>query len=151
MYPCFVAFLSTFRLCCIIFSTTLLCPCWILYPWCKFFSVLHWLCAGHAIDFYVALNSIACSDDHLLVKCSLWSFFNDCSCLIKLWFIDYIFFNSLIAFYLLLSVSCIQLVISLMKVLFMCEYFRIQVYTCKCFTASRLGVSEFYHCSQTHV
>ena len=28
-------------------------------------------CVGHAIDFCVALNCIACPDDHLLDKCSL--------------------------------------------------------------------------------
>ena len=122
----------------IIFSTPHLCPCWILYPWCKYRSVLHWLCVGHEIDSCVALNCIACSEDHLLAKCSLSSFFNDYSCLIKLCFIDYILFNTLIAFYLLLYVPCVQLVISLMKVLFVCECFRIQVYAYMYFTTSRI-------------
>ena len=76
------------------------------------------------------------------------SFLNDYSCLIKLCFIVYIVFITLIAFYLLIFVPCIQLVMTLMKVLFVCECFRIQVYTCKCFTASRLGENEFYHYSQ---
>ena len=31
--------------------------------------ISHWLCVGHAIDFYVALNCITCPEDHLLVKC----------------------------------------------------------------------------------
>ena len=62
--------------------------------------------------------------------------------MIKLCFTDYILFNTLIAFYLLLYVPCVQLVINLMKILFVFECFKIQVYTCKCFTASRLGVSD---------
>ena len=44
------------------------------------------LYVGHAIDFKIALNCIACPDDHLLVKCSLWSFSNNYSCLIKFCF-----------------------------------------------------------------
>ena len=48
-----------------------------------------------------------------------------------------IVFTNLITFYLLMYVPCIQLVISLMKVLFVCECFRLQVYTCKCFTTFR--------------
>ena len=76
---------------------------------------LHWLCVGHAIDFCVALNCIACPNDHLLAKCSLQSLFNNCSCLIKICFIVYILLITLIAIYLLLYVPCIQLVISLTK------------------------------------
>ena len=57
---------------------------------------------GHAIDFSIALNCIMCLDDHLLDKYSLWSFCNDCLCLIKLCFIAYISFGILIAFYLFL-------------------------------------------------
>ena len=84
---------------------------------------------GHAIDFSIALNYIAFSNDHLLDKCSLWSFLNDCSCLIKLCFIAYNSFGILIAFYLFLCVPCVLLVVSLMKVCCMCKCFRIQVYT----------------------
>ena len=113
--------------------------------------ISHWLCVGNAIDFCIALNFIACLNGHLLVKCSLYSFFNDYSCLTKICLTVYIVFITLIALYLLIYVPCIQLVISLMKVLFVCECFKLRVYTCKCFTASRLGVSEFYHCSQTHI
>ena len=29
--------------------------------------------------------------------------------------------------------------------------FQVTGINCKCFTVSRLGVSEFFHCSQTHV
>ena len=66
------------------------------------FCVLHWLCVGHAIDFYIAFNCIACLNDHLLIKCSLWSFFNDCPCLIKICLTIYIMFIILIALYLLI-------------------------------------------------
>ena len=59
----------------------------------------------------------------------------------------YQMFTNLVTLYLLLYIPCVQLVISLMKVLFVCECFRLQVQTCKCFTVSRLGVSEFCHCS----
>ena len=74
---------------------------------------------GHAIDFSIALNCIMCLDDHLLDKCSLWSFLNDYSCLIT--------------FYLFLYVPCVLLVVSLMKVCCMCKCFRIQVYTMQVF------------------
>ena len=56
-------------------------------------SLMHHVFVGHAIDFFLPLNCIACLDDHLL---------NDYSCLIKLCFIDYISFGILIAFYLFL-------------------------------------------------
>ena len=39
---------------------------------------------------------------------------------------------------LLLYIPCVQLVISLMKVLFVRECFKIQVYMCKCFIPSRI-------------
>ena len=117
--------------------------------------ILQVFCIGCVLDMQLILVSdlhcIACLDEHLLDKCSLQSFFNDCSCMIKICLHVYIMFTNLIAFYLLMYVPCIQLVISLMKVLFVCKCFRLQVYTCKCFTTSRLGVSEFCHCSQTHV
>ena len=32
----------------------------------------------------IVRNCIACLDEHLLAKCSLWSFFNDCFYLIKI-------------------------------------------------------------------
>ena len=81
---------------------------------------------GHAIDFSIALNWIECPNDHLLDKCSLWSFLNDCSCLIKLYFIAYNSFGILIAFYLFLYIPCVLLVVSLMKVCCMCKCFRIK-------------------------
>ena len=65
-------------------------------------SLMHHVFVGHAIDFSIAFNCIVCPDDHLFDKCSLWSFPNDCSCLIKLCFIAYISFGILIAFYLFL-------------------------------------------------
>ena len=52
--------------------------------------LMHHVFVGHVIDFCIALNCIACPYDHLLDKCSLWSFLNNCSCLIKLCFIVYI-------------------------------------------------------------
>ena len=92
-------------------------------------SLMHHVFVGHAIDFCIAFNCIACPNDYLLDKCSLWSFLNDCSCLIKLCFIAYISFGILIAFYLFIFVPCVLLVVSLMKVYCMCKCFRIQVYT----------------------
>ena len=80
---------------------------------------MHHVFVGHAIDFFLPLNCIACLDDHLL---------NDCSCLIKLCFIDYISFSILIAFYLFLYVPCVLLVLSLMKFCVMFKCFKIQVY-----------------------
>ena len=60
---------------------------------------------------------------YLNVHCS--NFFNDCFYLIKTCLIVYIVFITLIALYLLIYVLCIQLVISLMKVLFVCKCFRL--------------------------
>ena len=57
-------------------------------------------CVGHAIEFSIARNCVACLNDHLLVKCSLWSFPNGCLCLIKLCFMFYISCGNLITFYL---------------------------------------------------
>ena len=68
-----------------------------------------------------------CLDEHLLVICSLESFFNDCPCLIKCLFAWYLLFTYLIALCLLMFIPCIQLVINLMKVLFVCKCFRLQV------------------------
>ena len=34
-------------------------------------SLMHHVFVGHAIDFSITLNCIACPDDHLLDKCSL--------------------------------------------------------------------------------
>ena len=117
-------------------------------------QILLVFCIGCVLDIQlilvIGLNCIACPNDHLLAKWSLQSFFTDCSCMIKICLTVYVMFITLVAFY-LLNILCIQLVISLMKFLFVCECFRLQVYTCKCFTASRLGVSEFCHCSQTHI
>jgi len=52
---------------------------------------------GHAIDFSITLNCIVCLDDYILAKYSLWSFFNDWSCLLKLCFMFHISFGILIA------------------------------------------------------
>ena len=61
---------------------------------------MHHVFVGHAIDSSIALNCITCPDDNLLDKCSLWSFPNNCLCLIKLCLLLYIPFDILIAFYL---------------------------------------------------
>ena len=88
---------------------------------------------GHAIDFSIALNCIMCLDDHLLDKCSLWSFLNDYSCLI--------------AFYLFLYVPCLQLVTSLMKKKIFVQVFQdTSVYGASASQLLELGVSEFCLC-----
>ena len=69
-------------------SLVLLCPCWILYPWCNNFSVLAliecWTC-----KWYFALILLAC-----MFGCSfiVWmiivvTIYSDCSCLVKQCFI----------------------------------------------------------------
>ena len=86
---------------CIFFSTPHLCPCWILYPWCKylcvFVAVMCWTCKWH-----FALSLLAC-----MSGCSfhVWmiivvTIYSDCSCLVKPCFIV-IFFIYLIALCLL--------------------------------------------------
>ena len=139
------------RYCLCVLSTSLLCPSRILYPRCKYFMyfalVKCWIRNWSLGLFLIALRvrmsiyllNVHCG--HSLMTVSIWSRY------------AYMFsvFTNLIALYLLMYVPCVQLIISLMKVLFVCKGFRLQVFTCKCFTTSRLGVSEFYLCSQTHV
>ena len=71
LYPCFVAFLSIsdFVALSLVLHTCALVRSCILDA--NTSCISHWLCVGHAIDFCVALNCIACLDDHLLAKCSL--------------------------------------------------------------------------------
>ena len=93
---------------------------------------------GHAIDFNIALNCIVCPDDHLLVKCSLWSFHNICSCLIKVCFMSYISIGILIAFYLFFIHALCSTCLVLNEVYLFCA--SVSGYRCiwfKCFTAFR--------------
>ena len=83
-------------------------------------SLMHHVFVGHAIDFSIALNYIACLDDHLLYKCSLKSFLDDCLCLIKLCFIAYISFGILITFYLFLIRGLCSICLKLNEVLLLC-------------------------------
>ena len=135
------------RYCLYVLSTSHLCPNRILYPRCKYFVyfalVECWTCNWSLGLFLTALRvrmsiyllNVHCG--HSLMIVFVWSRY------------AYMFtvFTNLIALYLLMYVPCVQLVIRLMKVLFMCKCFKLQVFTCKCFTASRLGVSEFCLCS----
>ena len=94
---------------------------------------------GHAIDFNIALNCIACPNDHLLDKCSLWLFPNDYLCLIKLCLMSYISFGILIAFYLFLIRALSSTCLELNEVLLLCaSVSRYRCIWCKCFTASRV-------------
>ena len=93
---------------------------------------------GHAIVFSIALNCIMCLDDHLLVKCSLWSFLNDCACLIKLCFMPYISIGILIAFYLFFIYALCSSYLLLNEVYLLCA--SVSGYRCiwfKCFTNFR--------------
>ena len=123
----------------------------ILYPRCKYFEyfalVVCWTCNWSlwlvltALHVWMSIYLLNVHCSHSLMTDLVWSRY------------AYMLYSvyELDRTYLLIYVPCIQLVISLMKVLFMCECFRLQVYTCKCFIDSRLGVSEFCHCSQTHI
>ena len=58
---------------------------------------------GHAIDF-----CIACLDGVLLVKCSLWSFLNDCFYMIKLcymfsYLVFYLFFFFIFFYFIIIA------------------------------------------------
>ena len=70
------------RYCLYFLSTSLLCPSRILYPRCKYF--VYFALLDMQLILRIGLNCIACPDEHLLAKCSLWSFFNDCFYLIKI-------------------------------------------------------------------
>ena len=87
-----------------------------------------------------------------LINCSSWSFFNDCSCLIKLCFIAYISFGILIAFHLFLirtlCSTCRELNESF---LYMQVIQDTGIYGASASQLLELGVSEFCLCSQTHV
>ena len=107
---------------------------------------------GHAIDFRIALNCIACPDHHLLVKCSLWLLPNDCSCTIKLCFIFTYLLFILIAFYLFSIHALCSTYLVLNEVYLLCA--SVLGYRCiwfKCSQLLDLGVNEFCLCSQTHV
>ena len=69
-------------------SLVLLCPCWILYPWCNNFSVFAsvecWMC-----KWYFALSLLVCMSGcsfivWMIIKATIYS---DCSCLVKPCFI----------------------------------------------------------------
>ena len=137
--------------CLYVLSTSLLCPSRISYPRCKYFVyfalVECWTCNWSLGLFLTALHvwmsiyllNVHCG--HSLMTVFIWSRY------------AYMFsmFTNLITLYLLMYIPCVQLVISLMKVLFVCKCYRLQVFTCKCFIASRLCVSEFCLYSQTHI
>ena len=93
---------------------------------------------GHAIDFNIALNCIACLDDHLLVKCLLQSSPNNYSCLIKLCFMSYNSIGILIAFYLFFIHASCSTYLVLNEVYLLCA--SVSGYMCiwfKCFIAFR--------------
>ena len=113
---------------------------------------MHHVFVGHAIDFSIALNCIACHGDRLLDKCSLWSFLNDCSCLIKLCFIAYISFGILIAFYLFLIRTLCSTCCELNESLLYVQVFQdTGLYGASASQLLELSVSEFYLCFQTQV
>ena len=69
---------------CISLSISLLCPCWILYPWCNYLVLLYWLSVGHAND-TLQLSLLAC-----ISGCSfhVWmiivvTIYSDCLFLVK--------------------------------------------------------------------
>ena len=60
----------------------------------------------------IVLNCITCPDEHLLAKCSLWSFLNDCFCLIKICLHVYCVYKldrTLLAYVRTLCLSCHKL------------------------------------------
>ena len=56
-------------------STSLLCPCWILYPWCNYFVLLYQLSVEHANNTLHWAYQLTCPDVHSLCEWSLWSLF----------------------------------------------------------------------------
>ena len=60
---------------CISLSTSLLCPCWILYPWCNYLMLLYRLSIGHANDTLHWAYFLTCPDVYSLCEWSLWSLF----------------------------------------------------------------------------
>ena len=93
---------------------------------------------GHAIDFCIALNCIACANDYLLVKCSLWSFFNNCFYMIKLCYMFPYLVFFLIAFYLFSIHAMSSTCLVLNAVYLLCA--SVSGYRCiwfKCFTTFR--------------
>ena len=73
---------------CIFFSTPLLYPCWILYPWCNylciFVSVVCWTCKWHfALSLFARMSG--CS--FLMWMIIVITIYSDCSCLVKPCFI----------------------------------------------------------------
>ena len=69
-------------------SLVLLCPCWILYPWCIYLSVFvsveYWTC-----KWYFTLSLLACMSEcsFLVWMIIVITIYSDCSCLVKPCFI----------------------------------------------------------------
>ena len=137
--------------CLYVLSTLLSCPSRIFYPRCKYFVyfalVKCWTCNWSLGLFLIALRvwmniylqNVHCS--HSLVTISVWSRYA------YMFFYVYKLDHTLVAHVCTLCSTCHKLNESL----FVCKCFRLQVFTCKYFTASRLGMSEFCLCSQTQV
>ena len=93
-----------------------------------------------------------CTDDHLLVKCSLWSFLNDCSSLIKLCYMFLYLLFILTAFYLLFIHALYSTCLMLNEVIcYMQVFYDTSVYGSNASQILDLGVSEFCLYSHAHV
>ena len=100
---------------------------------------------NRGLNFPTALNCIACLDDHLLVKCSLWSFLNDYFYIIKLCYMFSYLVFILIAFYLCFIHALCSTCLVLNEVYLLCA--SVSRYRCiwfKFFTTFRFSVSEFF-------
>ena len=135
----------------IIFSTLLLCPCWIVYTWCIYLSVFVsvecWTC-----KWYFALSLFACMSKCLF---TMWMFivvtiYSDCSCMVKLCFI--IIF--ILAWSYCASSICIlsfSLTMNLMSAFCDIVFRRDLFVWFKSFIDLELGVSEFWQLFPTHI
>ena len=91
-------------------------------------------------------------DDHLLVRCSLLSFLNDCSYMIKLCYLFPYHVFILIAFYLFFIHASYSTCLIFNEVICYVQVFQdTGVYGTSASQVLDLGVSEFCLCSQTHV
>ena len=145
-------FFVLLRYCYYVLSTSHLYPSRILFLHANTSCILHLLCVGYAID-HCGWSSLHCMSGwasylinvhcgHSLRADLVWS------CYVYMLYSVYKLNRTLLAY---IRTMYSTYIINLMKVLFVCKCFRLQVYMCKYFTASGLGVSEFCHYSQTHV
>ena len=132
---------------CIFFCTPLLCPCWILYPWCIYLSGIASV-GCWTWKWYFVLSLLACMSEcsFLLWMIIVVTIYSDCSCLVKLCFIAILF----VAWSHCACSICISRLLLTMIFLYYC--FQVTYpYGSRASPNVELGVSKFWQLFPTHI